>query len=171
MKRLYLLRHAKSSWDDPELRDHDRPLAPRGRKAAKSMADYMKANGYRPALILCSSATRARQTMDLAAGWLKHDAAVEIDAGIYDTGAPGELVEIISRAPPEAESVLVIGHNPVMQELALVLLAEGEPVAPIRRKLPTAALVVLDLPIEGWTGLEPGTASLADYRTPKQLNT
>jgi phosphohistidine phosphatase len=104
--------------------------------------------------------------MDLAAASLTDD--VEINAAIYDAGGP-ELLQIIRGARPDAESVLLIGHNPAMQELALALPAEGEHVASIRRKLPTAALVVFDLPIEDWSDLEPGTATLADYRTPKQV--
>jgi phosphohistidine phosphatase len=168
MKRLFLLRHAKSSWDDPYLEDHDRPLAPRGRKAAKRIAAYMKDEGFDPSIVLCSSAVRARQTLELVARAFPEQAAIEIEESLYHAGS-GELIARLGRVPRNADSVLLIGHNPAMQDLLLTIASESEQMDSIRNKFPTAALAVLDAQIEDWDQLEPGVAVLADFITPKRL--
>jgi phosphohistidine phosphatase len=168
VKRLFLLRHAKSSWDDPDLADHDRPLAPRGRKAAKQIASYMKDKNFKPSIVLCSSALRARQTWEIAAPAFPKRTAIEIDPSLYGAGNE-ELMSRLRSIPREASSALLIGHNPAMQELVLTLASAGAQLEAIREKFPTAALAVLDAPIEGWESLEPGVAELADFAAPKRL--
>jgi phosphohistidine phosphatase len=168
MKRLYLLRHAKSSWDDPELEDHDRPLAPRGRRAAKLIAEYMKDASFVPSIVLCSSALRARETLEFIAPSLPKQTPVEIEPDIYHAGS-GELIARLRRVPRDAESVLLIGHNPAMQDLALAIADANERLEPIRRKFPTAALVALDARVEDWEQLKEGVAVVADFVTPKRL--
>src|SRR5579862_9171259 len=107
---LYVLRHAKSSWDDPGQRDHDRPLAPRGRRAVKLLSDYVERNGIRPELVLCST---SRRTQDTLAG-VEPGGQALIEPELY-TATVGELIERLRRVPPDTGSVMVIGHNPTMQ--------------------------------------------------------
>jgi phosphohistidine phosphatase len=168
MKRLYLLRHAKSSWDDPELEDHDRPLAPRGRKAAKRIAEYVKDKRLEPSIVLCSSARRARETLEFIAPSFPEQTSVEIEPSIYHAGA-GELFARLQRVPRDAASVLLIGHNPAVQDLALAIANENERLEPIRKKFPTAALVALDASVEDWEHLKEGVAVVTDFVTPKRL--
>jgi phosphohistidine phosphatase len=167
VKRLLLLRHAKSSWDDPHLADHDRPLAPRGRRAAKSIAAYMKEKGYEPSIVLCSSALRARQTLELITPALPSHTKAEIDPSIYHAGTE-DLMTRLRSIPPEVPSVMLVGHNPAMHELLLTLLSDTAQVEPLKKKFPTAALAVLDGPRD-WEHLGPAAAALIDYATPKQL--
>ena len=120
MKRLYLLRHAKSSWDDPTLADHDRPLAPRGRRAAKVMAEHLGRKGIAPELVLCSPSRRTRQTLKRLVPALGKSADVQIEFPLY--AAPeADLLEVLHEVPDEVESVMLIGHNPGIQDLGLSL--------------------------------------------------
>jgi phosphohistidine phosphatase len=167
-KQLFVLRHAKSSWDDPGLDDHERPLAPRGRRAVKVLAEHLRANGIEPALILCSSARRTRETLEGIE--LTGEAAVEDE--LYGA-SPGQLIERLQRIPPEAESAMVIGHNPAMQVLVLRLAGDGSELdrsqlAEVQRKFPTGALATLTFEGE-WSALRPGCARLEGFVRPKQL--
>ncbi len=168
MKRLFLLRHAKSSWDDPHAADHDRPLAPRGRKAAKEIAAYMKDKRFEPSIVLCSSALRARQTWEIAAPAFPNRTAVEIEPSLYRAGKE-ELMSRLRSIPPEVSSVLLIGHNPAMQELVVTLACESGQLQSIRKKFSTAALAVLEAQISDWKELEPAAAELTDFVIPKRL--
>ena len=131
MKSLHLLRHAKSSWKDPGLNDHDRPLSKRGRQTAKMMAAYLRRAKIAPDLVICSTAMRARQTLDPIAK-AKKPPKVVLEREIYG-GAQRALWEQLWNLPESAKSVLLIGHNPALQDLALnlpigyrhALLAEG----------------------------------------------
>jgi phosphohistidine phosphatase len=164
-RRLYLLRHAKSSWGDPGLADHERPLAPRGEKAAREMAEHARKGGIEPALVLCSTALRARQT--LAA--LSFAGEVSYEDGLYGASA-GELVARLRRLPDELGTAMVVGHNPGLQELALLLIeGVGHPaLARLHDKLPTGALVTLGF--QGpWAALGEGTATLEDLVVPAEL--
>jgi phosphohistidine phosphatase len=163
LNRLFLLRHAKSSWEDEDLPDHDRPLAPRGRKAAKRMAKHIRAEGISPSLVLCSSARRTQETLER----LGPDGEVEIERGLYGA-SESELRERLRSVPDTTDSVMLIGHNPAIQELTLSLTGRGERVADVERKFPTGALATLTLSGD-WSDLEPGSAELADFVTPKQL--
>ena len=161
MPRLYLLRHAKSSWDDPGLPDHDRPLAPRGRKAAKRMGAHLRERGIEPQLVLCSSARRTRETVERLA--LPSGSQVEVEDGLYAARA-GALLGRLRAVGDDVSSVLLVAHNPGVHELALALV-DGEG-APFADKLPTGALV--DLEFEGsWSDLE--RARLVEYATPRGL--
>ncbi len=163
MPTLYLLRHAKSSWDTLGLHDHERPLAPRGQKAAARMGEHLRAGGALPALVLCSTATRTRETLDL----LGLDAPVEYDDGLYDA-TEGELLDRLRRLPSSLESVMLIGHNPSVQELTLMLAREGDGLARIHDKFPTGALATLSF--EGdWSALAPHSALLVEFVRPKEL--
>jgi phosphohistidine phosphatase len=162
-RRLYLLRHAKSSWKDPALADHDRPLAPRGRRAAKGIGRHLRDQGIEPALVLCSSATRARQTLERID---LRDARIESELYGADAGA---LLARLHEVPASVSSVMLIGHNPGLQELALLLARPGPAVRELEAKFPTAALATLAVRGPGWSTLDRGTAELIDLVRPRDL--
>jgi phosphohistidine phosphatase len=168
MKRLYLLRHAKSSWDDPTLADHDRPLAPRGRRAAKVMAKHLGRKGIAPELVLCSPSRRTRQTLTRIAPSMGKSADVQIEPELYAASAP-VLLEVLHEVPDEVESVMLIGHNPGIQDLALSLGRAGSKSARVRSKFPTAALATLEHN-GSWRQLAPGSAKLVSFVKPKELS-
>jgi phosphohistidine phosphatase len=163
---LYLLRHAKSSWDDPTLADRERPLAPRGRRDAKLIAEHLRRTGFEPELVLCSSAVRTRETLELVRPALG-DATVVFEEELYGASSE-ELVARIRVVPDAVESVMVIGHNPGLHELALFLASAGDELERLEVKFPTAALATFDLP-KSWSELAPAEATLAAYVVPKQL--
>jgi len=151
MKRLYLLRHAKSSWEDERLADHDRPLSARGRRAADAVGRYLREHGIEPELVLCSSSTRTRETL------ARIGLSGQVEPGLYGASA-GELLTRVRELPASLGSVLVIGHNPGMHDLALAL--TGEP----RDKYPTGALAVIEL--EDWTAR---SGRMAGFIRPREL--
>jgi len=168
-KRLYVLRHAKSSWEEPGLADHDRPLAPRGRRAATALAAYVRAHGIAPALVLCSSAVRARETL---AG-VDPGGEQLIEPELYSANAQ-RVLERLRRVPDVTESVMVVGHNPTLQLLVLALAnpgatpAERSELESVGYKFPTGALAILDF--EGrWSELAFGGADLLAMVRPKEL--
>ena len=170
MKTVYLLRHAKSSWDQPALEDFRRPLAPRGRKAAPRMGRFMSREGLIPDRVLCSGATRARETWDLVYDTFSVPVAVEILDDIYH-GSPDTLLHLIRELPDHEESVLLIGHNPTFEDLASRLAGNGNEKAlqDMAAKFPTAALAILDFPVSSWRDVGPGNGSLRDFILPKAL--
>jgi phosphohistidine phosphatase len=167
MKRLYLLRHAKSSWDDPRLADEDRPLAPRGRRAAKVIAKHLRRMGVAPEVVLCSPSTRTRQTLKRIAPGLGKHADVRSEPEVYAASAAA-LLEVLHEVPDEVESVMLIGHNPGIQDLALSLAHAGSESTRVKSKFPTAALATLELSAS-WRELVPGSAELVSFVTPKEL--
>jgi phosphohistidine phosphatase len=167
MKRLYLLRHAKSSWDDPTLGDQDRSLAPRGRRAAKVIAKHLRHNGIAPELVLCSPSRRTRQTLTRIAPGLGKNADVQIEPELYAASAAA-LLEVLHEVPDEVESVMLIGHNPGIQDLALSLAGAGPESTRVRSKFPTAALATLELDVS-WRELAPGSAELVSFVKPREL--
>jgi phosphohistidine phosphatase len=167
-RRLYILRHAKSSWDDPGQPDHERPLAPRGRRTLAVIAEYMSSHAVRPELVLCSAARRTRETCE----GIGPSGQVMIEQPLYDASCE-QLIERLRRLPAETGSVLVIGHNPAMQMLALKLagtrgVAASGQLDEIERKFPTGALATLSLQC-GWGELAAGCGELVDYMRPKAL--
>jgi phosphohistidine phosphatase len=161
--RLYLLRHAKSSWKEHGLADHDRPLAPRGRRAAKAIGRHLRDQGIEPELVLCSSATRARETLERVR--LAH---AQIEPELYGAGADALLARL-HEVPPAVASVMLIGHNPGIQQLALLLARPVPELQPLEQKFPTAALATLALPGPDWRTLDPGTAELIGFVRPRDL--
>jgi phosphohistidine phosphatase len=164
MRTLYLLRHAKSRWDDPGCPDSQRRLAPRGVRDARRVAKHLRGLGVAPELVLCSSAVRTRETLELVLPALGA-APVRFEDELY--GAASEvLLERLRTLPEEIGSVLMIGHNPGLQDLALTLVSSEADRARLAAKFPTAALATLAVP--SWR-LDPGDAELVDYVVPKQL--
>jgi phosphohistidine phosphatase len=167
MMLLYLLRHAKSSWDDAALADYDRPLAPRGRKAAKKIAGHVRDAGVRPALVLCSSARRARDTLKRIAPELPKGTEVRIEDRLYGA-SDQDLLDRLREIPDDVPSAMLVGHNPGLEDFASQL-ASPESRARLEEKFPTGALATLALSGTGWTALEGGTADLVDFVVPKEL--
>jgi phosphohistidine phosphatase len=165
--RLWLLRHAKSSWDDPALEDRDRPLAPRGERAADRMGDYLELEGIRPTLVLCSSALRARQTLARVLPALGGELEVRIEPSLYTFDA-APLLERLSRVPEGVASVMLIGHNPALQELAVMLAAGGDRLDEIARKYPTAGLAEIGFP-GSWHELREARGELNRLVVPRDL--
>jgi phosphohistidine phosphatase len=165
MRTLYLLRHAKSSWDNPALPDRERPLAPRGLRDAKRIAKHIGRLGITPALVLCSTALRTQETLDLLRPMLA-DAAVQVEEQLYCASSE-TLLERIRSVPDEVGSVLLVGHNPGLQDFALELAWSGLELERLKAKFPTAALATLAL--GHWSKLSPGDAELVAYVVPKQL--
>jgi len=168
--RLYLLRHAKSSWDDPSLSDEARPLSPRGERAACRMARHVERSGVRPRLVLCSPARRARQTLELVAAPLAERAEVRVEDTLYGAGA-AELLARLRQVPSDVPSVMVVGHNPGLHDLALDLLAGGRhgALADLHAKFPTGALASLLVARGGWACLGRGGAELDSFVVPRAL--
>jgi phosphohistidine phosphatase len=139
MKSLYLLRHAKSSWKDPGLDDHNRPLNKRGRQAAKIMATYLKRSKIIPDLVICSTATRAKQTLDPIVKAINPPKVI-LERKIFG-GTQKELWEQLWDIHKSAKSVLLIGHNPALQNLALELAQTEKPLPFAGNKFPTGAII------------------------------
>jgi len=169
LKSLYLLRHGKSSWDDPSVEDHDRPLAPRGTEAARRIGAYMSQRRFSPALVLCSSAARAIQTYEAVASVLGKANVVLVEDALYGT-TPADLLNRLREIPEQAEPVLVVGHNPTLQELAMDLSGDGEPrsLARLREGLPTGGLAALSY-VGRWADLGHGRAYLESLTVPREL--
>jgi|SRR5205085_8553944 len=168
MKTLTLLRHAKSGWDVPVARDFDRPINARGRKAARAMGREMRRLDLGFDLVLASPALRVTQTLtELAQGY---GAAVEtrFDDALYL--APVEALLALVRAVDDAESrLLLVGHNPGMEQLALLLSEAGELRDEIAAKYPTAALAEIAFEVDHWSGIAPGEGRLARFIRPREL--
>ncbi|HSA83245.1 MAG TPA: histidine phosphatase family protein [Geminicoccaceae bacterium] len=170
MRTLLLMRHAKSSWDRPDLADAERPLAARGRKAAPLIARYLKEQRLIPDLVLCSPALRVRETWELMTPVLGGAVACRTLHSLY-AAPPSRLVEPLRRVADEVRVLLVIGHNPGLGSLAAGLAGAGPKKAleRLRTKFPTGGLVVLTFEIERWAELAAGAGRLADFVRPKDL--
>lgn len=163
MKTLLVLRHGKSDWSDEDVADHDRPLKKRGRRDAPRMGRLLAEAGLIPDLIVSSTARRARETAFAVAEASGYGHVVHLDSDLYEA-SPERIAEVIGRTAPEtARRVLVVGHNPGLESFVERMAAKSV-------RLPTAALVWLELPIERWSALEPDTrASIREVWRPKEL--
>lgn len=172
MLRLTLLRHAKSSWDDPDLPDHDRQLTKRGTRAATRIGRYIAEHLLTPDLILCSDAIRARATLALVLSMLDQPAPrTMILADLYLADPDGILSTIRDHAGALSH-ILVIGHNPGLQALALSLpsSSKGNNLAQLTIKYPTAALAHFAFEETTWADVRPATGKLKNYVTPRSLS-
>ncbi|MFM9959913.1 MAG: SixA phosphatase family protein [Planctomycetaceae bacterium] len=149
MKTLLLLRHGKSSWKDTTLSDHDRPLKKRGREAAQLMGGRLVEHGLVPDHLLTSTAVRALETTQLAVKAATYGGDVEIVPALYHAD-PSSLVAIVSHVPYRFGRVLVVGHNPGLEEWLARLIGRNETVS-------TATLAQVELPLDSWLDLTPDT--------------
>jgi len=170
MKRLLLLRHAKSSWDNPDLADIDRPLAPRGIEAALLIGRTITQRNWLPDRALVSTAERTRETWRLVAGEWSSRPEPSFSQVLYEAPVETALDEI-RRSGGDAETLLVIGHNPGLGDLAARLADKASPAKlakSLKKKFPTGALAVFDFD-GGWTDLGAGRAMLTHFLRPKDL--
>jgi phosphohistidine phosphatase len=170
MRRLMLFRHAKSELARSGEADLDRALAARGREVTPLMGAYIAQHAPAPDHVLVSTARRTRETWDLLAGAFDKSPPATFDKRIYE--APAKvLLAVLRDTPAETHTLLVVGHNPGMQELASLLMASGDITArqKLLEKFPTAALALLDLPIDRWDEIAPHTGRLDRFVTPRAL--
>lgn len=167
-RRLVVLRHAKSAWP-PDVPDHDRPLGTRGRRDAPAAGRWLREAGHTPDLVICSTSRRTRETWELAAEALAAapPAPVRLDERVYAATARA-LLDVLREAPDDAGTLLLVGHNPGVQDLVLRLTGEARADA-LRRaadKFPTSALAVLTWTAP-WSVLAPERACLEDFAVPR----
>lgn len=170
MKTLLVLRHAKSSWDDAGLADFDRPLNSRGRNAAPTMGWWIRRENLVPELALVSAARRALDTWELVAPVFDAPVPVRVEHDLYGADAD-DILRNIQAVGDDVDTLLVLGHNPGLEDLARVLATKGEekPLKRMRKKFPTAAIAVIDFDTENWSEIEPGAGTLRAYVKPKDL--
>jgi phosphohistidine phosphatase len=173
MKTLYLWRHAKSSWDASGLDDSARPLSKRGRRAAQKMASFMRDERFLPELVLCSTAERALQTWEYAAPAFGPRVPVLFLEDLY-LASPGDMLAHLNRVDDSVASVMVIGHNPGLEDLSMSLAgpaSDAGSLAAIQRKYPTAALAVIEFDVESWADLAASAGRLSRFVRPKDVKT
>jgi phosphohistidine phosphatase len=177
MRQLFLLRHAKSDWSKPSGRqrgDHERSLNARGQEAAALMGRYMRKKKYLPALVLCSTAMRTRETLEILLPALGTKPEIRYEDSLYLAEWP-HLLEIVRASPEKASPVLLVGHNPGLEQLAAALLARPKTAAGralagvMAQKFPTGALAVFDFRGGSWAAVKPGAGRLKDFVRPKEL--
>jgi phosphohistidine phosphatase len=171
MKTLLLLRHAKSSWKDADLADHDRPLNARGRSAAPRMGGWLRENGLQPDRVLCSTARRAVETWSRLAPELGSDVALLLEPALY-MAEPLALVETVRAQGADATRLLVIGHNPGLEAAARMLAGTGpaRDLARMADRFPTAALAVVTFDGSDWSAVAPGQGRLHRFIRPRDLD-
>lgn len=178
MLRLWLLRHAKSAWDDPELDDFARPLSPRGKKACRALARHMGERAIHPDLVLCSPATRTRQTWERLEKRLSGHAPPKVpgeprarfESRLY-MAESATLLALVRAAPATTRELLLIGHNPGLEEFASDLTGSsaGDALDRLRDKYPTGGLAELTFSAKNWGQVAPKTGFLASFVVPAQL--
>ena len=169
MKTLTLLRHAKSSWDDPVARDFDRPLNARGRRAARRIGQELRSQGLAFDQILASPAARVVETLDDVAEGYGSILDIEYDQRIYLASVP-TLLEVIHGADDEAERLLIVGHNPGLENLALALAGEGALRSEVVAKYPTGTVAEIVFDVDNWIDVEEGLGRLTRFIRPRDLD-
>ncbi len=160
MKTLLLLRHAKSSWDNSDQSDHDRPLNDRGKIDAPRVGEFLREEQLRPDLVLSSTAKRARKTAKKAIDASGFELGIDLRPDLYLADV-GVWMRILRSVPDEVNCVLAVGHNPGIEDMVHILTGPGRPA------MPTAALAQIELPLEHWSDLAPGVrGSLCRVWTP-----
>ena len=171
MLRLFLFRHAKSSWTDPGLDDNDRPLNPRGQRSAPLIGRFMRAHKLVPDLVLSSPARRARDTWKLASAELGTAPRLVMDEALYDFGNGGRILDTVRSKADTAKSVMVVGHNPSIERLAQRLIGKGD--VKLRKRLaekyPTGALAMITFDATDWHAIEDGKGTLSVFVRPRDL--
>ena len=162
MKTLLILRHAKSSWSHPGLADHDRPLNKRGKRDAPRIGELLRSEDLLPDLIVSSSARRARATTEIIAERSGYEGEIRLERDLYAAG-PEAFIDVLGGLPDEIKSVMLVAHNPGLEEWLEALTGEYQP-------LPTASLAQVRLSIEGWKELNEETeGELVNLWRPKEL--
>jgi phosphohistidine phosphatase len=170
MRRLMLLRHAKAERSRPGERDLDRILTERGRVDAPRIGQYLLRHGLVPDLAVVSPSVRTRETYELVAGAFERRPAVSYDERLYEA-APPAILAVIRETAPSVRTLLIVGHNPGLQELAALLIATGDVEARQRLKenFPTSALAVITFAVDAWSRVHPHGGRLEHFVTPQWL--
>ncbi|HYE00258.1 MAG TPA: histidine phosphatase family protein [Alphaproteobacteria bacterium] len=172
MKSLLLVRHAKSEWGQPPgVADHDRPLAPRGRLAAPLMGAHLAGGDWRPQHVLCSSAARARETLELLrSAWELGAVPTEFERDLYLCGAAAYFRRL-RRLPDAVDRVMLVGHNPDCHDFARQFAGDAAAglAQRVEEKFPTGAAARFDLRIERWEELDAARSRLVAFTVPRQL--
>lgn len=169
-KRLILFRHAKSDWP-AGVDDHDRPLSGRGREAAPVIGVYLENDGLVPDLVLVSTARRAQETWARACRAIKRPPPAQNIGAVYEAAAE-TLLGLVRKTGPDVRTLMIVGHNPGLEDLAKRLMkdAGGEAGARLREKFPTAAVAVLSFDAGDWNDVAAGSGSLDRFVTPKSIS-
>lgn len=170
MRRLILFRHAKTERAAPGEDDLARELTDRGRSDAATMGTYIARHGLTPDRVLVSPARRARQSWDIMSSPIGPGPQAAIDERIYDA-SPERLFRLVETADPAASSLMIVGHNPGLHELAVALMATGDidTREQLQERFPTAALAVLDFAFKAWSDLHPQSGRLDRFVSPRLL--
>jgi phosphohistidine phosphatase len=170
MRRLLLFRHAKAERAIPGTPDRDRALIERGRKDAARIGAYIASHHLVPDRVVVSPAVRTQETWKACAAAIKKEPGAMTVEKLYDA-TPHAILGVIKDAPASAHTLLVIGHNPGLHELAVMLVAAGDVEARerLREKLPTAGLVIVDFAFDDWNRLHPQSGRLERFVSPKSL--
>ncbi len=169
MKTLTLLRHAKSGWDDPVTRDFDRPLNPKGQRAAQAMGRQMRALGLGFDTVVASPALRVIGTIEHIAAGYGGELAPAWDQRLY-LASPETLLDAVRALPDAAESALLVGHNPGLEELVLLLVPEGDLREDVEMKFPTASLAEIRFDAGDWGSIGPGGGTLIRFIRPRDID-
>jgi len=172
MKRLLLLRHGKADWDDEKLADFDRPLSPHGRRATKTIAQWLIANDLVPDTVLVSSAKRTSQTWDIVQEILPSGMNADVLQDLY-LASPGTLLAHIERIAPRTGIALVIAHNPGLEKLCRLMSGPGSmkaALANLQLGFPTAGLAVIELNGETWRTMSAEGGKLKHFVRPDELD-
>jgi phosphohistidine phosphatase len=169
-KQLVLLRHAKSSWEDPLLEDFDRPLAKRGRNAARRIAGWLTKNKIRPSLVLCSPALRTRETLELIRDAVGPNAKIIYDKRLY-LAEMDDLLARVREVGSDVDCLLMVGHNPGLQEFAVALASAAgkRERARLAEKFPTAGVAWFKTDAGSWADLDPAKMELIEFLRPAEL--
>ncbi|MBN9262372.1 MAG: histidine phosphatase family protein [Hyphomicrobium sp.] len=171
MLTLTLFRHAKSSWELTGVEDSERPLNARGMAAAPVMGSFLKKQGLKPDLVLCSTSVRTRQTLELASGDWDPEPRTKFEGALY-LAEPFNMLERVRKTPGTVKHLMIVGHNPGLQIFAIELIGEGDPelITALSQKLPTAGVVVLTFESKSWKDIGPRKGRLVHFATPKMLS-
>jgi phosphohistidine phosphatase len=162
LRTLMLMRHAKSSWDNPAWTDHERPLNERGHRDAPRMGKLLGEQGLAPTLIVSSTATRARETAERVAEAIGYSEAILYEPRLYHA-APADWKDVLRALPDAHHRVLCVGHNPGLEELVTKWMGEHV-------EMPTAAVVVADVHLSQWSGYDRHHVSIAEIFKPREID-
>ncbi len=170
MKKVIFLRHAKSSWDDPAVDDHDRPLNGRGKAAAPLIGRWLSERRHLPDTVLCSSSARTTETVRRLRKSLPRLPDPVVERGLYHA-SPSAMRDRLAMLPPECETVMLVGHNPGLGSLVRKM-SDGRENRRCRRAyehFPTGAAAVLELDVESWSQIDFASARFVDFAVPREL--
>ena len=172
MKRLTLLRHAKSTWDDPVTRDFDRPLNAKGKRAARTVGRHMREAGLTFDQVTASPAVRVVETLAAVAEGYGRPLAPDWNKRVYLASA-ATLLEIVQETPDDASSLLLVGHNPGMEDMVLLLVPdrdEDHARDQVEEKYPTASLAEIEIDVKRWADVREGAGTLTRFVRPRDLD-